>query len=461
MIDALRSTLARRAAEVVARPDPYVRVLRRSRRRRLRRISATVVAAVLLVTVPSALLIGYREPYMPVAGPPPAKLLPLLDSPTRGNLAGDAAFLAALRERAAAEVDAGRGRPARGPQMPDDPHMIKVLFAGDIGSRRVAVVAGLDGWPLSATFQGKVGDTADDLEISSSGELQPVVDGGFASSGLDPAQTYLLLGPTGAVYEQATTTYTAAGVRRSWSRATDAADYLAVADLKGRHEFRVLLEGKVLLETTAAPNEVGRKVTVDPRPVGDRGRPLPSAAQQIATILSHLTGLSEPDATFRVLWSDEFDMPGAAKGKANVVTVQAVTADGGGPFLTGAVDTDGIFRDHPTGYGIAGGPENTLIAMRLPTYVAEVSDRLQLIAPTTALRAEVASATQTWQVPLVNGVGHLDLPPGTAVTVRAYDAGDISLATKRYLDLDGFGCNHFDAFICSSPPPTRASRPTR
>lgn len=210
-----------------------------------------------------------------------------------------------------------------------------------------------------------------------------------------------------------------------------------------------------------ASAEAGRKVSVDPQPVGGRGRPLPSAAQRIAEVLSNVSGLSEPDVTFRVLWSDELDMPGTAKGKAYVVTVQAVTADGGGPFLTGALDAEDIYRDHPTGYGIASGSENTLIAMRLPTYVAQLSDRLQLIAPTTAVRAEVTSGTQIQQVTLVNGVGHLDLPPATAATVHAYDARGNLLAIKQYIDLDGFGCNRFDPSICASPPPTRASHPPR
>lgn len=463
MLDALRSTLDRHAAQVVARPEPYARVLRLSRRRRARRLSAICAVAVLLLTAPVVWLTGQPEPYRPVAGPPPAHLLPLLESPTRGDLAGDSAFLAALRQRAAAEVDAGRGSGASQPQMPDDPNLIKVLFAGDLGARRVALVAGLDGWPLYAIFQGGAGDGADGLENTGSGELgQPVVATGFAAGNGNPAQTYLLLGPTGAVYEEATTTYSATGVQRTWHRIADGADYFGAADLKGWHTFRVVMDGKVLLETTGGVATVSSEVNVDPHPVAGRGRALPQASQRIAGMLAQMTGLAGPDVTFRVLWSDELDMPGTPTGKAYVVTVQAVMPQGGGPFFTAALDTgEGFYRDHPTGYGMAGSPEQTLIAMRLPAYVAEPGDRLQLIAPPTAVRAEVTSGAQTWQADLVNGVGHLDLPPGVAATVRAYDAAGTLLATKEYLDLDGFGCHRFDPSICSSPPPTRPPRPGR
>ena len=52
--------------------------------------------------------------------------------------------------------------------------------------------------------------------------------------------------------------------------------------------------------------------------------------------------------------------------------------------------------------------------------------------------------------------------PGFAVEADAaplaYDAAGNLLATKEYLDLDGFGCDRFDPSVCPSPPPTRPAR---
>ncbi|MEV4413914.1 hypothetical protein [Catellatospora sp. NPDC049609] len=465
MIETLRSTLDRHAAQVAPRPDPYARVLLRRRRRRTRRVSAAALLAVLLVVAPATWLSRQPDPARPVAGHPPVALLPLLDSPTRGSLAGKPAYLLALRERAAGEDDMWREHPAGAPRLPRDPEQIKVLFAGDIGSRRIAVVAGLDSRPLYAVYQGAVGDDAAELRYSASGQLEPVLATDFASGGDDPSQTYLLLGPLGAVYEKAELSFTSAGVQRTWTPLPEPGDYAAFADLRGRHEFRVLLAGKVLLETSgghAIPLEGGRRPAVDPQPAGGRGEPFPDAAAQVAQALSNSTGLALPEVTFRVLWSEEIDRPGTTTGRAYVVTVQAVLADGSGPFLTGAVDTgDGSFRDHPTGYGIAGDVAHTLIVMRLPHYAESPGDRLQLVAPPLAVRAEVSNGRQTHQVTLVDGVGHLDVPPGMTVTVRAYDAANALLAEKQYVDLDGFGCNRFDPWSCASPPPTRAPAPSR
>lgn len=462
MIEALRSTLDRHAVRVTPLPDPYTRVLGRRRRRRQRATVTVALAAVLLVVAPAVWLTNRPQPYLPVAGPPPAALLPLLDSPTRGSLAGDADFLDTIRRLAAAGFHGHPGAGDDGTPLPDDPAMVKVLFAGDIGTRRIAILAGLDGRPFEAHYQGEAGADPEELYRTGSGELTPVIDTGFASTDTDPSQTYLLLGPTGATYEQSAMSYTPDGQQRNWVPVDGADDYVALTDLRERRTFRIRVGDTVIYQTTAgsvAQAQIGRRVELDPQPVGGRGTPLPEAAQIVAGGLANATGLSTPQVTFRVLWSEEVDMPGTTSGRAHVVTVQAVLADGSGPFTTGAVDTgDRSYRDHPTGYGMAGDPAHTLIAMRLPHYGAAVGDRLQLIAPPTAVRAEVTSKTGVQEVTLVNGVGHLAVPPGAMPTIRAYDAADVLLATMNYVDLNGFGCDRFDPFGCPSPPPVLPAR---
>ncbi|WP_144118858.1 hypothetical protein [Catellatospora sichuanensis] len=460
MIEELRATLDRHAAQVTPQPDPYPRVVSRHHRRRRRVTAAIAAVAMLLVVAPGAWLLGRPQPYLPVAGPPPAALLPLLNSPTRGSLAADNAYIESLRQMAA---DLAMNDDSTGSRLPDDPAMIKVLFAGDIGARRIAVVASVDGKPLVAAFQGEPGDGADELKHSMLSMMEPALGTGFAMGSGNAERTFLLLGPVGAVYETAETRYTGTGVKRSWTRLDAPDGYVGIADLVGQQRFRVLTGGTVLYETeggaAAAP---GKPVTVDPQPAGGRGRPMPAAATQIAAGLATLTRLTGPDVTYRVLWSDEIDMPGTTTGRAAIVTVQAVTADGGGPYTTGTIDTgDGSYRDHPSGYGIAGDVEHSLLAMRLPWYQVE-SDHLQIVAPPAAVRAEVVRGAQTAEAALVNGVGGLAVPLGSQLTIRVYDAAGALLATLEYADRDKFGCDRFDPAACAtgSPPPSGTESPT-
>ncbi len=458
MLDELRATLDRHAELVTARSDPYERVLLRRRRRQRQRVAAIALVAGLLMAGPAAWLAA--QDTHPIADRPSLEALrPLLDSPTRGSLAGDATFLAVLRGRASTEVDRQRGNRADGPHMPDDPSQIKVLFAGDVGNNRIVVLAGDDSWPLYAIYRGGPFHVATGLTLAGSGQLEPVLDSVFSTAPDHASESLMLLGPAGAAYEKGVATYTAAGVTLNWTRIETEGDYLTLDNLWGRHRFRVVLDGKVLLETEAgSPKPVaGQDPYFEARPEGGRGRPLPDAAKRAVDALSTMSGLSGSEASFRVLWSDEIDRAGTTTGRAYVVTVQAILSGGGGPYFTAAFDTgDGSYRDHPTGYGVGGDVEHTLIVMRLPHYVADPGDRLQIIAPPRAVRAEVTIGTQTRRVTLISSVGHLDVPPGLPVTVRAFDGMGRLMAEQRYVDLNGFGCDRFDPWSCPSPPPTLA-----
>lgn len=448
MVDELRSTLDRHAALVTAQPDPYARVVVRHRRHRRRRLTALAAVAVLLVLSPAVWLINRPQPYLPVADPPSAALLA---SPTRGSLAADQPYLVALRG-AAAHTDNG------GSWSAGDPALMKVLFAGDVDGRIIAVVARLDGEPRAMMFEGNPGD--DPIELNPRG-LGMVV-GAVMEIDLPAAEptdrtVYLLLGPTGAVYEQATMQYTHTGAVRRWERVAADADYLALSR-PGKRFFRVLLADQVLLETESrVPPGDSTPVTVDPQPLGGRGRPMPAAAQQVAAKLAAMTGRTGPDVTYRVLWSDEVDMLGTTTGRAQVATVQMVTEHGGGPYTTGAVDPGDLsFRDHPRGFGAAGDLAHTLLAVRLPWYEAE-SDRLQIIAPPTAVRAEVVRGTASTSVDLVDGAGGLTVPLDSQLTIRAYDAAGVLLVTTDYTDRRTGLCD--GPFAC--PPSTADPAPTR
>lgn len=125
------------AADARPGPDPYGRVVRRFRRRRQRRTVAMSVVAVVAVTGIAAAMPGGPGPTTP---DDPAAALDawaerLRTSPTRGSLAGDATFVAAVRERAAERQRAGDY------PVGDEVSEVDVLFAGDVGESRVVLVA--------------------------------------------------------------------------------------------------------------------------------------------------------------------------------------------------------------------------------------------------------------------------------------------------------------------------------
>jgi hypothetical protein len=164
-------------------PDPYGRArtrFHRSRRRRRTALGASLVAAVLAA---GAVLVPSRDGGPPVAASPsiPAALLGwaerLADSPTRGAVGADQAFVADFAGKLAARQRAGDYRvkvPVR---------QVKVLFADDIGTRRIAFVAfalaqpdPITEWPnASAWFVAPRGATADALAAPSA--VQSIGDG--------------------------------------------------------------------------------------------------------------------------------------------------------------------------------------------------------------------------------------------------------------------------------------------
>ncbi|MEO3777749.1 hypothetical protein ABGB16_13065 [Micromonospora sp. B11E3] len=131
MADDIREALTRLAEPVVPRPDPYHRLLVRVRRRRQRRTAVAAVAglAAVAVAMPVIGTGGLRALTDPASSPPPAAgtyqpasrvdkpmVRRLLDSPTRGNLAGDTALIADIERqyRAAPRPTARRPGAGRG-----------------------------------------------------------------------------------------------------------------------------------------------------------------------------------------------------------------------------------------------------------------------------------------------------------------------------------------------------------
>ncbi|MBV1848754.1 hypothetical protein [Catellatospora tritici] len=140
----LKAGLARLAAPVVPAEDPYGRLMRRRRRSQRNRLagfgSALVAALVAVLLSPLAQPGAAPSPNpTPSGGENPGphvearEITPwvrrLIESPVRGSLAGDTAYLAELTAKVA-EHDTYNMK-----------GQDKVLFVGDVGKQRIAIVA--------------------------------------------------------------------------------------------------------------------------------------------------------------------------------------------------------------------------------------------------------------------------------------------------------------------------------
>ena len=427
-------------------------VVRRARRRR--RVSAILpgAATVLVLMLLISGVLGRLSVWVlpdPDGGPRIASPLitELIESPTRGSLAGNRAFLEALRNEAAGAALGGVFG-FSGDRLPGDPDDLRVLFAGDVpGNRRIATVVSAVGRPLAAHYAGRAGTPAGKLDVSSWGDLDgPILNQmwrDFGSRSEQPGPGYaLLLGPAGYTVEVSERPrYLADGtIERTWTQ--EPAGYVLrdATTLPPGLRARFSRDGQVLYEgRVGSPGRPG-PATIDPSPLFERGTAVPDAAQRTADALAFSSGLSGDGVEYVVLWSDrlEVDDPdGGGSGTGAIATVMALTADGGGPYVTIGWDTNDppTARNHPTGEGILGDPAKALIAMRLPHWTAQTPDDLQVIAPPGATRIQVVGdGTPVAEATPDRGAARIPLPGPVDVTVRAFDASGTQLAETRFSD---------------------------
>jgi len=210
--------------------------------------------------------------------------------------------------------------------------------------------------------------------------------------------------------------------------------------------FRFSKDGKILYEDGVATRK-SLTVTVDPTPLLGRGKPEPRAAQEAARGLAYATGLSGPDVHYVVLWSDDFDTKDPSyPGPSQIATVMALTKDGGGPYLTLAVDSKNPpeGRNHPTGQGILGAPDKSLIVMRPPYFTGSEPGYVQIVAPPPAVRVEaLKDGKVVAQTALTDGLAKLPLPAPSTLLFRVYDRSGGVVAEHSYEDVTGLANNGF------------------
>jgi hypothetical protein len=442
----LRSELARSTASVVPAPDPVDRLLRRRRRQqRWTRIGVAAAAAVALalaggtaVTVagspePSPGPVGPQYPTGPEHQPDfsGATITPqirqLIDSPTRGNLAGDAALVAELTEQL---------RDARSQWLvPATLTQVKVLLLADVGIERVysaayydddrAVILDSSGYPdTSATdlAHGRYG-----------GGISPAIPFPVNNSTTEPTgeprYSYVtVLAPAGCTVAAADTFRLSAGQAVPvWT--DPGSDYLVRDGDQSRSWWQITCGGVVQSTHRGTLNDppVGQTPTVP-----ERGHADPAAVRDA---FQNWVDLPGPRITaYRALWAGT--PPGGTHAVVVVagqtsegVEVCAVTASSGlgtavsstvagGPLDDGQAATAGVGS---VSTGVAEAAD--FVAVRLPDddHPGLLSDRILVLAPPGAREVSVTGSV-TATVPLTNGVGVLTAPAPATIELHAGSA---------------------------------------
>ncbi|GIJ22458.1 hypothetical protein [Micromonospora lutea] len=429
MTDEIRQALALLAEPVVPRPDPYQRLLRRVRRRRQRRMAVAGVAALalaamalppigatnLLTTDESALATTY-QPASPIDDPMVRRLL---DSPTRGNLAGDTALIATIER----EYRAARAELLVDPSLDD----VRVLFAHDAPGTRVVVVAYLDdSHALIRHGSGPAGASVAELvdQTGTPDEPQPLTPYVFLGrhSPVHDDRLAVGLAPTGC---RAETSHDGrlqpdGSVVRYWRPVnTDGYVVRGAGETAGRWQFTC--DGAIRYAGPAVGTGLHRTTV----PIASA---LPtelrfSAVRELQDLLDGdgLTG-SAP----QVLWSGR--LPAWVPNAPEAVLVSSCSTDGGCAVLLKA-DVAALTRsefavlnDRRTAVGSA-----EFVAVPLPGETAGV-----LVAgPRTGARAELVDARGSTVAdgPLAAGTGVLQVDHRKVAKVRVLDSDGQLLLT--------------------------------
>jgi len=425
----------------------------RSRRRQVVGLT-TVVAAVAALVVAMTTLVGPAD--RPISATEAAATVDVFTGPTRGSLAGDAAFVEGVRQLPwTTDGVSGTG-------IPDAPlDTRRVAFAGDVTGGRWALVVGDPGTQPGSTgpddvaiawFAGPPGAAPDQLELLS---VPRGVDPSLPAALRDAATGALVvLTAPGDTVEVSRRPEIAAdaGVSRSW-QPVDAPAGIAVLTLPPLDSpfdqalrYRVTRNGSQV--TVAAPDGVADPERGSPEVPVTWLRPAPAPAPGDATarfevyVMLGSTGLPAADTSFTAVWAG--DVPGPHDRPARV-TLLAQTVPSGSVYLSGTygyslTDDGGIGG---TGCGSELVPAGPALAERTyalrcdvvdGTIEAETVSSLVVIAPAAAVSARALDlgGAVLAEFPLIDGVGVVPFPE-RAATIETLAADGTVLATTRPL----------------------------
>jgi hypothetical protein len=427
----LREAFGAAVAEARTGPDPYVRLLRRARRRRRTRlavasagVAAAAAAVVALVAVPT----GLPSSGEPVGAPgtPIASdwVRRLIASPPRGSLSGDTQYVQALIRG----IDRHRGSVEVSPEL----DRVAVLFVGDIGSTRVALVAlSSEERALAVWFAAPAGASADRLASQAvlvSQGLEPFERTAYHARPYRNTQdlTFLVgVAPAGCVVDTA-----ADAQHQAWQRAPGES-FVALDAAATTDWWRVTCDGVMRYHGPAGAGRAGSVTALpqvsdaqlDAALTGARGSVDRDAARDAVRHL--LNPLWAPAGAPRVLWG------GAEPGTVQPMVVAAVPAADGWTIVvyrsTSRPDQAGpdLFRiltraalDDP----------DLLYGLRINDTTGP-SDRVLVLAPRDAATAVAIAPDghETGRVALSSGTGWINTPKST--TLQALDANGEIVAT--------------------------------
>ncbi|MDO3701747.1 hypothetical protein Q3W71_08650 [Micromonospora sp. C28SCA-DRY-2] len=446
-VDDLRIGLARIAGTVVPDEDPYGRLMRHARRRRRRRLAGlwAAAAAVLAAALAGPAAFSAAGPDgRPDGGSPVLHGYPvdsewtwrLINSPTRGSLAGDRAFLTELTRRADRDGDRLF--------MSAELSTVRVLWADDTAGFRTIVLAyHSDTRAALVTLHARVGASPRDLvRGDAQANVEPaaftVLDASFGTE-----HGWLLgLAPSGCTVSYARSAQLWGGVQRRWQTAPGG-DHLLVEPSLARGWWRVECDGQLreagpvgiqhlAVQTRWAGKEDPRDGRPDPSPTADW-----RAARGADTAYRELVdGSGLVDGTPpEVRWAGRLDSRDAV----------LVGPPGDGPLVLqlgsgehGRLALAGPGESRPdvppveapdrnpaplvaTGTSVA----YDLAAVRVPALVdgrAALTDRLLVVPRPAAVRVEAVAGGEVRATAEVrDGAALLTLPLGAQVTLRAVD----------------------------------------
>ncbi|MEH0937697.1 hypothetical protein [Micromonospora psammae] len=459
-VDELRAGLARIAATVVPDEDPYGRLVRHARRRRRRRFAGfgAAVAALLAAALagPAAFsaagLDGRRDDGRrddvghghPVDSPWSWRLI---NSPTRGSLAGDQAFLSELTGLARREND----RLLMGAEL----STVRVLWADDsAGFRQVVLAYHSDTSAALVSLQNRAGASPEDmLQGGATTNVRPdpfaVLDMSYGQS--DDQRRWLLgLAPAGCAVSHARSGQLADRVHRRWEPAPGG-DHLLVKQSQARGWWRVECDGQLREAGPVGPGLFVRETRWAGKddPPDARPNPTPTADWRAArgadTAYRKLVdGSGLPNSAPPVLrWAGKVDDrdavlvgplgngPLVLQVGSGEVGLLALAGPGGARPGTPTVEefTPEPFPLLATGttieLEILAGRTHDLAAIRVPALVdghAALTDRLLVVPRPAAARVEAVADGQVRATAVVrDGAALLTLPLGAEVTLRALD----------------------------------------
>jgi hypothetical protein len=462
----LRAAFALLADPVVPEPDPYGRLLARARRARWHRWSgwgSAMVAAIVAVLLGTLALQGSGAPH---PTPPPRSLINggwnitpwirrLLETPPRGALAKDPAFVAALTTRLDPHVVG----------LPPNLDQRTVLFGADAGGYRAVLVVFHSDTRQSAvwlvadagTDPAVMAEAANPASTTSNGHTIVLPEG------LNPYTTVAVSDPDG---RRLAVGLAPAGCRIAtldadhpvWKDAATG-DYIVRTDslaVDNSTSVRVTCDSTVYLQAPMADGQSAASLAerlpsppaeVDAALVGVRGTVPPR--EQVDTALNIRHWSSTPLRDCRVLFAERAPgkvasspIPNGDVQKPPLLVLACTTAHGNTllaaiPMLadsrydfagylaavsrTRYTDPDAIlsvrtFVVRQTETGTGTGPGNMHEVATLP------ADRVLVLAPRNATRLQILQGGRvTGSVPLTDGIGSITVPAGNTVAVRALD----------------------------------------